>query len=605
MQPARQMTSTPHSSPPTIPSSGDEDGPPSACALDASPPDLSGSDSVPALAGRCCPNDCLAQFEAAPELREHLDIWRQWVAGVSHEHHLDHVFQLLLDLSVASGGSRRKVYRFLGRSVCRRGWARLVQVSAMAVTRMMQAVRGGLAQRPRDGRCCNGRDPEEGLSVGAFLEDTYNSVAEWMPAATDVVAPAVPALSEWLAAPAGPSATAATVGRNGVRYLAHPSIQDLFYTYQSQESPRRAASYATFLRIFKSWRHKMVFVKAGDHSKCPDCEHFKELNRRATARSDQDAILKSYRLHLAAQYSDRAVAAHLSLRSRASVRGEVPSQESLLVLCMDGMDQAKFRAPRNTSQSKDLTGRQRPQLHCVGAIVDGVADFYYFNDLRVSTDANLQITLLARTLGVVVDILETRPGARVPRHLVVHSDNASGEGKHQTVMKFCAWLVWCGIFETATMTQFRVGHTHNAQGQRFAVVAGALNAQQVLEDCRWNRWSAAGPVYICVCGRICGFCLYRERTRTILWLRSGTMCGSLPATSSTLSASAACLTGSRGSRRSSWMSMGTPARNACGGWESMRSTASGSSGVRTVAARAVGHGQNQLALEIPWAILAM
>ena len=38
---------------------------------------------------------------------------------------------------------------------------------------------------------------------------------------------------------------------------------------------------------------------------------------------------------------------------------------------MDGMSQAKFRAPRNISQSKDLTGRQRPHLHCVGAIVDG------------------------------------------------------------------------------------------------------------------------------------------------------------------------------------------------------------------------------------------
>ena len=166
-------------------------------------------------------------------------------------------------------------------------------------------------------------------------------------------------------------------------------------------------------------------------------------------------------LHLAAQYSDRAVAASLSMSSRASVRGEVAADASLLSLCMDGMDQAKFRAPRNISQSKDLTGRQRPQLHCVCAIGVGVSDFYYFNDLRVSKDANLQITLLARTLGVVIDILETaRPGAQVPTHLVVHSDNASGEGKNQTVMKFCAWLVWRGTFETVTMTQFRVGHTH-------------------------------------------------------------------------------------------------------------------------------------------------
>ena len=195
---------------------------------------------------------------------------------------------------------------------------------------------------------------------------------------------------------------------------------------------------------------------------------------------------------------------------------------------------------------------------------------------------------------------------------MVHSDNASGEGKHQTVMKLCVWLVWRGTFETVTMTQFRVGHTHNVQDQRFAVVAGALHAQRVLED-RRDRFRLVGGAGLCLCGhRLCGFLCRFEfspaallRTQTISWRRSGTMCGSLPAMSSALSASAACSTGSRGSTHSSWMSMGTPARNACGRRESMRSTASGSSGVRTVAALAVGHGLQQLALEIPWAIVVM
>ena len=477
------------SSPVELPSS-DDAGPPPACASDVSagsPPDLTDSDCdvVPARAGQTCPHACLAPFETATDLREALDLWRQWVGGVSHEQHLDHVFQLLRDLVAASDGSR-VAFRFLGQSVCRKAWSNLVQVSCGCIWKMQRAVRDGFVERPQDARSCNGRCPDGGMSVDAFLQELFDSVAEWMPAACDVVAPAAPALSEWLAAPSaavGPSANTVTAGRGGVRYLAHQSLQDLYYTYQCQESLDTAASYPTFLRVFRKWRHTLVFLKPTEHSKCPDCEHFKELNRRATARSDQVAILKSYRLHLAAQYSDRSVAAQLSLRSRASARGEVPLEESLLVMCMDGMDQAKFRVPRNTSQSKDLTGRQRPQLHCVGAIVDGVSDFYYFNDLCVSKDANLQLTLLARTLGVAIDILETgRPGAQVPVHLVVHSDNASGEGKNQTVMKFCAWLVWCGKFETVTMTQFRVGHTHNVQDQRFAVVAGALKAQQVLED---------------------------------------------------------------------------------------------------------------------------
>ena len=32
------------------------------------------------------------------------------------------------------------------------------------------------------------------------------------------------------------------------------------------------------------------------------------------------------------------------------------------------------------------------------------------------------------------------------------------------------------------MCMFRVGHTHNQQDQRFSVLAGALNASDVLED---------------------------------------------------------------------------------------------------------------------------
>ena len=70
----------------------------------------------------------------------------------------------------------------------------------------------------------------------------------------------------------------------------------------------------------------------------------------------------------------------------------------------------------------------------------------------------------------------------MPAHLVIQSDNASGEGKHQTVMKFCAWLAWRGSFETVTMAQYRVGHTHNQQDQRFSVVASGLSASDVLED---------------------------------------------------------------------------------------------------------------------------
>ena len=420
-----------------------------------------------------------------------MEAWNQWtesmVCSVSQEQHWDSVFQLVRTLTV---DAHRVKFRFLGQPVCRDAWCKLAHISHGALVKFQHAVREGAVERPEDGRRFNGGVPEAPESVHAFLENLYTEVAEWMPDddasttfsnARSIWVPPPSMLSDWLAAPAveGPS-TLTSIARHGRRHLPHSSIMDLYLDYKARF--HEPARFATFLRTFRSWRTRLVFAKASQHSKCPDCEHFKELNRRSTSFSDQAQVLQAYRLHLAAQYRDRNQAALLAHHSRQSFAGERPVSDSTMYMCMDGMDQAKFRVPRNTSQSKDLVGRQRPQIHCVGAIVDGLADFFYFNDFRVSKDANLQITLTARTLGVVADLLAGRPGVAMPRHLVLHSDNAAGEGKHQTVMKFCAWLVWRGTFDTVTMTQFRVGHTHNQQDQRFGILAHALNAAAVLED---------------------------------------------------------------------------------------------------------------------------
>ena len=109
-------------------------------------------------------------------------------------------------------------------------------------------------------------------------------------------------------------------------------------------------------------------------------------------------------------------------------------------------------------------------------------DAYVFNDSRLAKDAQLQVTLTAHTLDLVTSHLAARPGLAFPQHLVIQTDNVAGEGKNHTVMKFCAWLVWRGAFETVTMAQFRVGHTHSQQDQRFSVIAAALSAAYVLED---------------------------------------------------------------------------------------------------------------------------
>ena len=465
------------------PESPGGESPPDLSSGPGSPPDLSDKESVSVAAPAapsCCRQRCLARFAEGPLL----EAWNSWTETVvccgSADHHRDCVFQLV---GALVQGQARIRFRFLGESVCRDAWCRLAQVSNRTLRSYVTGAREGRPLRAADGRAMNGKEPgPQQDAVNAYLAQLYEEVAEWMPdrPARDcdnlpVLLPA-PVLSDWLAAPAvdGPS-----VCHRGQRYLAHRNVSELYTAYMAEGTV--PVSYTWFTALFRGWRSVLRFLPdRGTHSKCPDCEHFKELNRRATAASDQSSILEAYRQHLASQAKDRAVAAQIAHKSRRAMLGEAP--DSVLYLTIDGMDQAKFRVPRNTSQSKDLSGRQRPQLHCVGSIVEGLVDSYFFNDSRVSKDSNLQITLTARTLGVVTDILRGRPGVSLPRHLVIQSDNAAGEGKNQTVMKFCAWLVWRGTFESVTMCMFRVGHTHNQQDQRFSVLAGALNASDVLED---------------------------------------------------------------------------------------------------------------------------
>ena len=45
-------------------------------------------------------------------------------------------------------------------------------------------------------------------------------------------------------------------------------------------------------------------------------------------------------------------------------------------IALDGMDQAKFKVPRNTCNSKDLEPLWRPVLHMTGLIVEGIGEFY-------------------------------------------------------------------------------------------------------------------------------------------------------------------------------------------------------------------------------------
>ena len=128
-------------------------------------------------------------------------------------------------------------------------------------------------------------------------------------------------------------------------------------------------------------------------------------------------------------------------------------------------------------------------------------------------NANLQATLVGRLLQQVYTVMESR-NIPLGSNLKVHTDNATSEGKNQVIMKLMGYLVWKHAFRSAEMSQFRVGHSHNKQDQRFGCVATALARSRRLEVPSRNKPSfdvtlvvgptaSVGVVCVCVCAVVC------------------------------------------------------------------------------------------------------
>ena len=165
----------------------------------------------------------------------------------------------------------------------------------------------------------------------------------------------------------------------------------------------------------------------------------------------------------------------------------------LLKITIDGMDQAKFRCPRNLASSAEFDSCFRPQLHMVGTICHGHFEAYFIMDTDQAKDANMNCTIISRCLDLLQQGLpgtrqERGPGTAWPSHcvlprtIVVGADNTTRESNNQYFLSFMAHLVARNMFEAAEVQFLQTGHTHNEQDQRFSSVWALLQRAPVLED---------------------------------------------------------------------------------------------------------------------------
>ena len=179
----------------------------------------------------------------------------------------------------------------------------------------------------------------------------------------------------------------------------------------------------------------------------------------------------------------------------------VDGDNQLLKITIDGMDQAKFRCPRNLASSAEFDSCFRPQLHMVGTICHGHVEAYFIMETDQAKDADMNCTIISRCLDLLQQglprtrqkwgpgtVWPSQPGTAwpsqcaLPRTIVVGADNTTRESKNQTFLSFLAHLVARNMFEAAEVQFLQTGHTHNEQDQRFSFVGALLQRAPVLED---------------------------------------------------------------------------------------------------------------------------
>ena len=421
----------------------------------------------------------------------------------------DFVFKLLVLMRGPGEAPKATSFRFkvFGQTVCRNGFREAIGISNSRLNRLQTWLKEGQMQTPRDLRHTTIQERGKArIECDAALQWAYDVLAESInssghdvrptdddvdasapelqlkPDAADPTFLAMPTLDgfcEWVHGP-GATVTSGAADAGEVKWLPPMALIELFDMCKSHMAS--SPSYITFFRCYnETWQHCLKFRPTIMQSKCDDCERLKLLRKQATTPERAEAVRAEHLEHVKSTFLDRAVDERIqkaAYDATTTVAG-MPLGRSILNMDMDAMEAMKFKCPRNMGAAKMLANLWRPQQHMIGSIVDGCTDHYWLVPPDIIKNANLSATLTADLLHQTAALLRQK-GVPLPQTFRVHSDNAGGEVKNQTFMKFMAYMAH-KRFNSSEMTQFRPGHSHGRIDQTFSVLGTALNKQTVLQ----------------------------------------------------------------------------------------------------------------------------
>ena len=198
---------------------------------------------------------------------------------------------------------------------------------------------------------------------------------------------------------------------------------------------------------------------------------------------EREAIAGRKQEHVDGTIQDRDITVRTNLMSRqAAKKPSNTGHGQISKFSVDGMDQAKFKMPRNLPGSADLSDCWRPALHVVGAIAQGHVEAYFIMDPDLKKDSNMNCTVVSRMLDLVHEGSFKNKDVVMPRSLAIGFDNTCREGKNSIFSTLLAFLRATKVFEDTASQNLQPGHSHNEQDQLFSKTATLISRASVLED---------------------------------------------------------------------------------------------------------------------------
>ena len=268
------------------------------------------------------------------------------------------------------------------------------------------------------------------------------------------------------------------------RYLNETNVSSLWNLYQSDEKVPSKVSRDTFNKAFKKhWRSILQFKGYGQGTRCQLCADLDEERKHCTSKEERASIDIRKRRHYERTDADRSMNVRSNQLSCFPATFQLSNAGSRVVKFMvDGMDQAKFRTPRNLAASSAFAQCHRPALHLTGVIAFGLLEAFFLLGPDTKKDANMNSTCISMTLDLCRNLLERLgPEYSLPRHAILAADNTPREAKNQIFATFAGSLAQRKLFDTIEVQFMQAGHTKNELDQRFSTLATVLSKAPVLE----------------------------------------------------------------------------------------------------------------------------